>query len=112
MRAATGAAQSVETGRAQIMSDDARYLIECADPGQPLNMRVISVHKLATRCMEPAFRLHLRSRGFVEAMVKCMSNPAEDTTLDLHIACLLFILCAEQLSSNVARAILGLWKRG
>ena len=57
--------QIQDSGEFQEFNDDVEYILEGLGAHNNLSTRCLSTVTLASKCMEPAFRMHLRAHGTV-----------------------------------------------
>ncbi len=103
MAPASSAHTMVQAGRAQQITDDVLYLLECADAGQPGTMRAPALSRLATHCTESDFARQLRAQGFLEPLTQCLTNPADD---EVRLSGFFFIVIHCSFCSGVGAAYL------
>lgn len=101
----------VEYGENQEFTDDFEYLATGLKSGQPLNTRCLSVITLATRCVMPSFRMHLRARGKVAQVFKTLNDAPQHPNLALCTAALMYILSRDRLNMDLDRSCLDLMIR-
>lgn len=100
--------QCHESGETQEFNDDIEYLLEGVQPGNPIGARCLSVVGLASKCMVPAFRMHLRAHGIVCKFFSALTDAPSDPSLSLCTATLFFVLSQDRLTMDLDASTLSL----
>lgn len=100
--------QCHESGETQEFNDDIDYLLEGVQPGNPIGARCLSVVGLASKCMVPAFRMHLRAHGIVCKFFSALTDAPSDPSLSLCTATLFFVLSQDRLTMDLDASTLSL----
>ncbi|XP_005183188.2 protein wings apart-like isoform X1 [Musca domestica] len=95
--------QIQEIGEYQEMDDDVEYILDALQPHNPLSTRCLSALQLATKCMVPAFRMHVRAHGVVTKFFKALSDASRDLSLGLCTTAIMYILSQEGLNMDLDR---------
>lgn len=100
--------QCHESGETQEFNDDIEYLLEGVQPGNPIAARCLSVVGLASKCMVPAFRMHLRAHGIASQFFSALADAPSDPGLSLCTATLFFVLSQDRLTMDLDASTLSL----
>ncbi|KAH8411776.1 hypothetical protein KR215_010943 [Drosophila sulfurigaster] len=95
--------QIQEIGEYQEMYDDVEYILDALQPHNPPPTRCLSALQLATKCMTPAFRMHVRAHGVVTKFFKALSDANKDLSLGLCTSAIMYILSQEGLNMDLDR---------
>ncbi|XP_030245021.1 protein wings apart-like isoform X2 [Drosophila navojoa] len=95
--------QIQEIGEYQEMYDDVEYILDALQPHNPPPTRCLSALQLATKCMTPAFRMHVRAHGVVTKFFKALSDANQDLSLGLCTSAIMYILSQEGLNMDLDR---------
>merc|ERR1719461_331536 len=68
-----------------------------------ISTRCLSTVTLATKCMEPPFRMHLRAHGTMNQFFSQLKDAPKDAGLALCTATVLFVLCQDRLNMDMDR---------
>lgn len=100
--------QCHESGETQEFNDDIEYLLEGVQPSNPIAARCLSVVGLASKCMVPAFRMHLRAHGIMSKFFSALTDAPSDPSLSLCTATLFFVLSQDRLTMDLDASTLSL----
>lgn len=78
VRNVKNAHQIQEIGEFQEFNDDVEYILDALQDNNPTGTRCLSAITLATKCMAPAFRMHVRAHGIVAKFFKALHDAAKD----------------------------------
>lgn len=95
--------QIQEIGEFQEMDDDIEYILDALQPHNKMSTRCLSAIQLASKCMAPAFRMHVRAHGTVTKFFKALSDAANDQSLGLCTATVMFVLNQDNLNMDLDR---------
>lgn len=95
--------QIQEIGEFQEMDDDVEYILSALQPDNPSATRCLSAMTLATKCMTPAFRMHVRAHGVVTRFFKALRDAHTDQSLGLCTATIMFVLSQDTLNMDLDR---------
>ncbi|XP_018803528.1 PREDICTED: protein wings apart-like [Bactrocera latifrons] len=95
--------QIQEIGEYQEMDDDVEYILDALQPHNPTPTRCLSALQLASKCMIPTFRMHVRAHGVVTKFFKALSDANMDQSLGLCTSAIMFILSQEGLNMDLDR---------
>lgn len=86
MRNVKKAHQMQEIGEFQEFNDDVEYILDALQDNNPISTRCLSAITLASKCMAPAFRMHVRAHGTVAKFFKALHDSARDQVIshELH----------------------------
>lgn len=93
--------QLQESGEFHEFDGDVQYILEDVRSKNPMNIRCLSVVTLATRCMEPSFRMHLRAHGTVAEFCRQLYDSPQHPELSLLAALVLFVLSQDRLNMDL-----------
>ncbi|XP_037937481.1 protein wings apart-like [Teleopsis dalmanni] len=108
VRNVKAAHQIQEIGEYQEMDDDVEYILDALQPHNPTPTRCLSALQLATKCMTPAFRMHVRAHGVVTKFFKALSDANKNLSLGLCTSAIMYILSQEGLNMDLDRDALEL----
>jgi len=109
-----------------VFNDDVDYILDTLSDNNPIATRCLSAISLASKCMIPAFRMHVRAHGIVAKFFGCLhdatSDPVSHSTrclftysinaiqqsLALCTATVMFVMSQDQLNMDLDRASLEL----
>ncbi|XP_055543536.1 protein wings apart-like [Wyeomyia smithii] len=103
IRNVKNAHQIQEIGESQEMDDDVEYILSALQPDTPNATRCLSAVTLASKCMTPAFRMHVRAHGIVTRFFKALRDAHLDQSLGLCTATILFVLSQDTLNVDLDR---------
>jgi hypothetical protein len=100
--------QIQEIGEFQEMDDDVEYLLDALQPSSQVALRCLSALQLASKCMTPSFRMHIRAHGIVPKFFKALEDAPSDPSLGLCTAMVMFALSQDTLKMDLDRGSLEL----
>lgn len=100
--------QIQEIGEFQEMDDDVEYLLDALQPNSQVALRCLSALQLASKCMTPSFRMHIRAHGIVPKFFKALEDAPHDPSLGLCTAMVMFALSQDTLKMDLDRGSLEL----
>lgn len=92
-----------EIGEFQELDDDVEYILSALQPDQPISTRCLSALQLASKCITPAFRMHVRAHGIGTKFFKALQDAPNDQNLGLCTAAVLFVLSQDTLNIDLDR---------
>lgn len=95
--------QIQEIGEFQEMDDDVEYILDALQSQNPMSTRCLSAIQLASKCMTPAFRMHLRAHGTITKFFKALHDASRDQSLGLCTATVMFVLNQDNLNMDLDR---------
>ncbi|GAB0089297.1 hypothetical protein DMENIID0001_038160 [Sergentomyia squamirostris] len=95
--------QIQEIGEFQEMDDDVEYILDALQPHNPLSTRCLSAIQLSSKCMIPAFRMHVRAHGTVAKFFRALRDATRDESLGLCTATIMFVLSQDNLNMDLDR---------
>uniref|UniRef100_T1HD16 Uncharacterized protein n=1 Tax=Rhodnius prolixus TaxID=13249 RepID=T1HD16_RHOPR len=81
--------QIQESGEFQEFNDDVEYILDALQDNNPISTRCLSAITLATKCMVPAFRMHVRAHGTVTKFFRALHDATKDQVGQLAMETLL-----------------------
>ena len=100
--------QIQEIGEFQEMDDDVEYLLDALQPHVQVATRCLSALQLASKCMTPSFRMHIRAHGIVPKFFKALEDSPSDPSLGLCTAMVMYALSQDTLKMDLDRGSLEL----
>lgn len=100
--------QIQESGEFQEFNDDVEYILDTLRENNPNATRCLSAIRLASKCMAPAFRMHVRAHGTVSKFFKALHDATKDQSLGLCTATVMFVLSQDRLAMDLDRNCLEL----
>ncbi|CAH0553412.1 unnamed protein product [Brassicogethes aeneus] len=100
--------QIQEIGEFQEFNDDVEYILDALQDNNPISTRCLSAISLASKCMAPAFRMHVRAHGTVAKFFKALHDATRDQSLGLCTATVMFVLSQDRLNMDLDRDCLEL----
>ncbi|XP_060527171.1 protein wings apart-like isoform X2 [Cylas formicarius] len=100
--------QIQEIGEFQEFNDDVDYILDTLQDNNPISTRCLSAISLASKCMAPAFRMHVRAHGTVAKFFKALHDATKDQSLGLCTATVMFVLSQDRLNMDLDRDCLEL----
>ncbi|XP_050293417.1 protein wings apart-like [Anthonomus grandis grandis] len=100
--------QIQEIGEFQEFNDDVEYILDALQDNNPVSTRCLSAITLASKCMVPAFRMHVRAHGIVAKFFKALHDACRDQSLGLCTATVMFVLSQDRLNMDLDRDCLEL----
>merc|ERR1719412_3500566 len=100
--------QIQDSGEFQEFNDDVEYIQEGLGIHNNLSTRCLSTVTLASKCMEPPFRMHLRAHGTVTKFFSELKDAPENPSLALCTSTVLFVLSQDRLNMDLDRESLEL----
>ncbi|XP_063228119.1 LOW QUALITY PROTEIN: protein wings apart-like [Bacillus rossius redtenbacheri] len=95
--------QIQESGEFQEFNDDVEYILDALQDDNPVGTRCLSAITLASKCMAPAFRMHVRAHGTVTKFFRALHDATKDQSLSLCTATVMFVLSQDQLNMDLDR---------
>ncbi|XP_052871913.1 protein wings apart-like [Anopheles cruzii] len=95
--------QMQEIGEFQEMDDDVEYILSALQPDNPVSTRCLSALQLATKCMKPAFKMHVRAHGVVTRFFQALSDAHHDASLALCTAAIMYVFSQDKLNMDLDR---------
>lgn len=95
--------QIQDSGEFQEFNDDVEYIMDGLQPRNNLPTRCLSTVTLATKCMEPPFRMHLRAHGTMNKFFAELKDAPQNPSLALCTATVLFVLSQDRLNMDMDR---------
>nr|XP_018909266.1 PREDICTED: protein wings apart-like [Bemisia tabaci] len=95
--------QIQESGEFQEFNDDVEYILDALKDNNPIGTRCLSAISLASKCMAPAFRMHVRAHGTVTKFFKALHDAAKDQSLGMCTATVMFVLSQDRLNMDLDR---------
>ena len=100
--------QIQDSGEFQEFNDDVDYILDGLRAHNNLSTRCLSTVTLASKCMEPAFRMHLRAHGTVTKFFNELKDAPQNASLALCASTVLFVLSQDRLNMDLDRESLEL----
>lgn len=100
--------QIQEIGEFQEMDDDVDYILDALQSHNPMATRCLSAIQLASKCMTPAFRMHVRAHGTITRFFKALDDAKNNQSLGLCTATVMFVLNQDNLNMDLDRDSLSL----
>ncbi|CAH1738801.1 protein wings apart-like isoform X2 [Aphis gossypii] len=100
--------QIQESGEFQEFNDDVEYILDALQPNNPIGTRCLSAITLATKCMTPAFRMHVKAHGTVAKIFRALQDATKDQSLGMCTATVMFVLSQDRLNMDLDRDCLEL----
>ncbi|XP_014239301.1 protein wings apart-like isoform X2 [Cimex lectularius] len=95
--------QIQESGEFQEFNDDVEYILDALQDNNPISTRCLSAITLASKCMVPAFRMHVRAHGTVTKFFRALHDATKDQRLGMCTATVMFVLSQDRLNMDVDR---------
>lgn len=95
--------QIQEIGEVQELDDDVEYILSALQPDNRISTRCLSALQLASKCITPAFRMHVRAHGIVTKFFRALQDAPNDPNLGLCTAAVLFVLSIDTLHMDLDR---------
>ncbi|XP_065346925.1 protein wings apart-like [Cloeon dipterum] len=108
VRDVKNAHQIQETGEFYVFNDDVDYILDSLADNNPIATRCLSAISLASKCMIPAFRMHLRAHNVVAKFFSALHDATSDPSLALCTATVMFAMSQDQLAMDLERSSLEL----
>lgn len=93
--------QMQEIGEFQEMDDDVEYILESLKAQNPIATRSLAAIQLASKCMTPAFRMHVRAHGTATKFFAALSDATQNQSLGLCTATIMFVLIQDNLNMDL-----------
>ncbi|KAJ9583157.1 hypothetical protein L9F63_022498, partial [Diploptera punctata] len=95
--------QIQESGEFQEFNDDVEFFLDALQDNNPIGTRCLSAITLASKCMAPAFRMHVRAHGTVTKFFRALHDATKDQSLGLCTATVMFVLSQDRLNMDLDR---------
>nr|CAG4638252.1 EOG090X017M [Cyclestheria hislopi] len=95
--------QIQESGEFQEFNDDVDYILDALQSHNQTATRCLSAMSLAAKCMEPAFRMHLRAHSTVAKFFKALKDAPAKPSVALCTSCIMFVLTQDRLNMDLDR---------
>lgn len=93
--------QMQEIGEFQEMDDDVEYILESLKSQNPIATRSLAAIQLASKCMTPAFRMHVRAHGTATKFFSALHDATQNQSLGLCTATIMFVLIQDNLNMDL-----------
>lgn len=93
--------QMQEIGEFQEMDDDVEYILELLKSQNPIATRSLAAIQLASKCMTPAFRMHVRAHGTATRFFGALHDATQNQSLGLCTATIMFVLIQDNLNMDL-----------
>ena len=93
--------QMQEIGEFQEMDDDVEYILESLKSHNPIATRTLAAIQLASKCMTPAFRMHVRAHGTATQFFAALHDATKNQSLGLCTATIMFVLIQDNLNMDL-----------
>lgn len=93
--------QMQEIGEFQEMDDDVEYILESLKSQNPIATRSLAAIQLASKCMTPAFRMHVRAHGTATKFFNALHDATKNQSLGLCTATIMFVLIQDNLNMDL-----------
>lgn len=93
--------QMQEIGEFQEMDDDVEYILESLKSQNPIATRSLAAIQLASKCMTPAFRMHVRAHGTATKFFGALHDATQNQSLGLCTATIMFVLIQDNLNMDL-----------
>lgn len=103
VRNVKNAHQIQEIGEFQDMDDDVEYILSNLKQENQMSTRCLSTLQLASKCMSPSFRMHVKAHGIVTKFFKALEDAPSDPSLGLCTAMVMFVLSQDTLNMDLDR---------
>ncbi|CAG0885344.1 unnamed protein product [Darwinula stevensoni] len=100
--------QIQESGEFQEFNDDVEYILDALKDTNSISTRCLSAVTLASKCMMPAFRMHVRAHSTVTKFFATLHDAPSDPSLSLCTATVMFVLSQDRLNMDLDRESLNL----
>ncbi|CAG5129367.1 unnamed protein product [Candidula unifasciata] len=90
-----------ELGETRDFVDDVGYLLDSLQDTNPTSVRCLSCLKLASKCLSPSFRKHLRAHGTVTKIVSRLHDACSEPCLALSTSAMMFLLSRDSLNMDL-----------
>lgn len=100
--------QMQEIGEFQEMDDDVEYILELLKSQNPIATRSLAAIQLASKCMTPAFRMHVRAHGTATKFFSALHDANQNQSLGLCTATIMFVLIQDNLNMDLDKESLEL----
>ncbi|XP_078658905.1 wings apart-like protein homolog isoform X1 [Branchiostoma floridae x Branchiostoma belcheri] len=91
----------IELGESQEFLDDIEYLLDGLKNTESAGTRCLSLISLATKCLAPIFRLHLRANSTINKVFGELQDAASDPALSLCTALLMYMLSRDRMNMDL-----------
>uniref|UniRef100_A0A146MDM0 Protein wings apart-like n=2 Tax=Lygus hesperus TaxID=30085 RepID=A0A146MDM0_LYGHE len=95
--------QLQESGEFQEFNDDVEYILDALKDNNPISTRCLSAITLASKCMSPEFRMHVRAHGTVTKFFRALHDATKDQRLGMCTATVMFVLSQDRLNMDIDR---------
>jgi len=90
-------------GEFQEFNDDVDYILDGLASRHKISTRCLATISLASKCMKPGFRMHLRAHGIVTKFFAELKDAPENPSLALCSSTVLFVLSQDRLNMDLDR---------
>ncbi|XP_064623648.1 wings apart-like protein homolog [Lineus longissimus] len=97
-----------EHGETQEFFDDIEYLLAGLRDTQTVTTRCLSTLSLANKCIEAAFRMHLRAHGTVAKIFSALHDACCNPSLALSTSAIMYMMSRDRLNMDVDKDALEL----
>ncbi|XP_072165383.1 wings apart-like protein homolog [Diadema setosum] len=111
VRHVKGASDCQESGESQQFADDIEYLLDGLKNSENTGTRCLSAMSFVEKCAIPSFRMHMRAHGTIAKVFGALQDAAQDPSLGLCTAGLMYMLSRDRLNMDLDRESLWLLVR-
>ncbi|CAG5130650.1 unnamed protein product, partial [Candidula unifasciata] len=90
-----------ELGETHDFIKEIDYLLDSLKETNSNTIRCLSCLQLASKCISPAFRMHMRVHGTISRIFNLLEDACSDPNLALSTAALMFVLSRDRLSMDL-----------
>jgi len=92
-----------DLGENQEFQDDVEYIIDGLNVRHAISLRCLTAISLASKCLKPNFRMHLRAHSVVTKFFAELQDAPENSSLALCTSTVLFVLSQDRLNMDMDR---------
>merc|ERR1712098_155380 len=82
---------------------DVEYLVDGLNTRHAISLRCLTAISLASKCMKPSFRMHLRAHSVVARFFAELQDAPDNPSLALCTSTVLFVLSQDRLNMDMDR---------
>jgi len=92
-----------DQGEDQEFQDDVEYIVDGLNAENSIPLRCMVTISLASKCMKPNFRMHLRAHSVVDQFFSKLQDAPDNASLALCTATVMFVLSQDRLNMDLDR---------
>ncbi|XP_066917778.1 wings apart-like protein homolog [Clytia hemisphaerica] len=98
--------QCLEHGETQLFKDDLEYLLDGLKSSQNTSTRCLSALNLASKCLSPEFRMHMKAHGVFDSIFSLLQDAHTDELLSLCTSSIMYIISKDRQKTGFSKKMI------